>query len=32
MYTLEDIKAVDPQIADAITAEFDRQSLSLIHI
>ena len=26
MYTLEDIKAVDPQIADAITAEFDRQS------
>lgn len=26
MYTFEDIKAVDPQIADAITAEFDRQS------
>ncbi len=26
MYTLDDIKAVDPQIADAITAEFDRQS------
>ena len=26
MYTLEDIKAVDPQIADAITAEFERQS------
>jgi glycine hydroxymethyltransferase len=26
MYTLEDIKAVDPQIADAICAEFDRQS------
>lgn len=26
MYTLEDIKTVDPQIADAITAEFDRQS------
>ena len=26
MYTLEDIKAVDLQIADAITAEFDRQS------
>lgn len=26
MYTLEDIKEVDPQIADAITAEFDRQS------
>ena len=26
MYTLEDIKAVDPEIADAITAEFDRQS------
>ena len=26
MYTLEDIKAVDPQIADAITAEFGRQS------
>lgn len=26
MYTLEDIKAVDPQIADAIMAEFDRQS------
>ncbi len=25
MYTLEDIKAVDPQIADAITAEFGRQ-------
>lgn len=26
MYTLEDIRAVDSQIADAITAEFDRQS------
>ena len=26
MYTLEDIKAVYPQIADAITAEFGRQS------
>lgn len=26
MYTLEDIKAVDPQIADAIMAEFGRQS------
>ena len=26
MYTFEDIKAVDSQIADAITAEFDRQS------
>ena len=26
MYTLEDIKAVDPEIADAITAEFDRQN------
>ena len=26
MYTLEDINAVDPQIADAITAEFGRQS------
>ncbi len=26
MYTLEDIKAVDPQVADAITAEFERQS------
>ena len=26
MYTLEDIKAVDSEIADAITAEFDRQS------
>lgn len=26
MYTLDDIKAVDPQIADAIMAEFDRQS------
>ena len=26
MYTLEDINAVDPQIADAITAEFERQS------
>ncbi len=26
MYTFEDIKAVDPQIADAITAEFNRQS------
>ena len=26
MYTLEDIKAVDTEIADAITAEFDRQS------
>ena len=26
MYTMEDIKAVDPQIADAITAEFNRQS------
>ena len=26
MYTLEDIKAVDPQLADAITAEFGRHS------
>ena len=26
MYTLDDIKMVDPQIADAITAEFDRQN------
>ncbi len=26
MYTLEDIRNVDPQVADAITAEFDRQS------
>ena len=26
MYTFEDIKAVDPQIADAIQAEFDRQN------
>ena len=26
MYTLEDIKAVDTEIADAICAEFDRQS------
>lgn len=26
MYTLEDIKNTDPQVADAITAEFDRQS------
>lgn len=26
MYTLEDIKAVDPQVAEAITAEFERQS------
>ena len=26
MYTLDDIKKVDPQIADAITAEFERQS------
>ena len=25
MYTLEDIQAVDPEIAAAITAEFDRQ-------
>ena len=26
MYTLEDIQAVDPEIAAAITAEFDRQN------
>lgn len=26
MYTLEDIKAVDHEVADAITAEFDRQN------
>lgn len=26
MYTLEDIQAVDKEVADAITAEFDRQS------
>jgi glycine hydroxymethyltransferase len=26
MYTLDDIKSVDPEIADAITAEFDRQN------
>jgi glycine hydroxymethyltransferase len=26
MYTLDDIKNVDPEIADAITAEFDRQN------
>lgn len=26
MYTLEDIKTVDPEIAEAITAEFDRQN------
>ena len=26
MYTLEDIKAVDQEVADAITAEFDRQN------
>ena len=26
MYTLEDIKAVDTEIADAISAEFDRQN------
>lgn len=26
MYTLEDIQAVDREVADAITAEFDRQS------
>ncbi len=26
MYTLEDIKAVDTEVADAITAEFDRQN------
>ncbi len=26
MYTLEDIHAVDPEIAAAITAEFDRQN------
>ncbi|MBO6155090.1 MAG: serine hydroxymethyltransferase [Lachnospiraceae bacterium] len=26
MYTLDDIKAVDPEIADIITEEFDRQS------
>ena len=26
MYTLEDIQAVDPQIAQAITDEFDRQN------
>ena len=27
MYTLEDIQAVDPEIAAAITAEFDRQRI-----
>jgi glycine hydroxymethyltransferase len=26
MYTLDDIRSVDPEIADAITAEFDRQN------
>jgi glycine hydroxymethyltransferase len=26
MYTLDDIKSVDPEIADAITAEFERQN------
>ena len=26
MYTLEDIKVVDPEIANAITDEFDRQN------
>ena len=26
MYTLEDIKNVDPEIADAIVAEFNRQN------
>lgn len=26
MYTLDDIKSVDPEIADAITSEFDRQN------
>ena len=26
MYTLDDIQAVDPEIAAAITAEFDRQN------
>ena len=26
MYTLEDIQAVDPEIAAAITSEFDRQN------
>ena len=26
MYTLEDIQAVDREVADAITAEFERQS------
>ena len=26
MYTLEDIQAVDPEIAQAITDEFDRQN------
>ena len=29
MYTLEDIQAVDPEIAAAITAEFDRQTATL---
>ena len=27
MYTLDDIKTVDPEIAAAITAEFDRQNI-----
>ena len=26
MYTLEDIRSVDPEIAEAITSEFDRQN------
>ena len=31
MYTLEDIQAVDPEIAAAITAEFDRQ-ITLLNV
>ena len=30
MYTLEDIQAVDPEIAAAITAEFDRQKTATL--
>ena len=29
MYTLEDIQGVDPEIAAAITAEFDRQNTQM---
>ncbi len=32
MYSLDEIRLVDPEIAEAIVAEQERQNLSLIHI